>query len=129
MEDIYRQKGRIFDIQKFSVHDGSGIRTIVFLKGCVLRCRWCCNPESQRYDIETMMVDGRPKTIGYDVTVDDVLDEVMKDRVYYRRSGGGITLSGGESLASRIFVRHSCMHQRNADLTRRWNRWAVRITA
>ena len=88
MEDIYRQKGRIFDIQKFSVHDGSGIRTIVFLKGCVLRCRWCCNPESQRYDIETMMVDGRPKTIGYDVTVDDVLDEVMKDRIYYRRSGG-----------------------------------------
>ena len=94
MKDIYTQKGRIFDIQKFSVHDGSGIRTIVFLKGCVLRCRWCCNPESQRYDIETMMVDGRPKTIGCDVTVNDVLDEVMKDRVYYRRSGGGITLSG-----------------------------------
>ena len=103
MKDIYTQKGRIFDIQKFSVHDGSGIRTIVFLKGCVLRCRWCCNPESQRYDIETMMVDGRPKTIGCDVTVNDVLDEVMKDRVYYRRSGGGITLSGGESLCQPDF--------------------------
>lgn len=103
VKDIYTQKGRIFDIQKFSVHDGSGIRTIVFLKGCVLRCRWCCNPESQRYDIETMMVDGRPKTIGCDVTVNDVLDEVMKDRVYYRRSGGGITLSGGESLCQPDF--------------------------
>ena len=42
-------KGRIFDIQRYSIHDGPGIRTIVFLKGCVLRCRWCCNPESQEY--------------------------------------------------------------------------------
>ena len=44
-------KGRIFDIQKFSIHDGPGIRTIVFLKGCIFRCQWCCNPESQNFDI------------------------------------------------------------------------------
>ena len=105
MEDYLKQKGRIFDIQKFSVHDGSGIRTIVFLKGCVLRCKWCCNPESQRYDIETMIVNGKPKTIGYDVTVEEVLEEVMKDRIYYRRSNGGITLSGGESLCQPDFAR------------------------
>lgn len=104
MEDFYKQKGRIFDIQKFSVHDGSGIRTIVFLKGCVLRCRWCCTPESQRYDIETMTVEGKKKTVGYDVTVEEVLEEVIKDRVYYRRSGGGITLSGGESLCQPDFA-------------------------
>jgi len=91
-------KGRIFDMQKFSIHDGPGIRTIVFLKGCVFRCKWCCNPESQKYDIETMMVDGKPKIIGSDVTVEEVLNEVIKDMPYYRRSGGGVTLSGGEAL-------------------------------
>jgi pyruvate formate lyase activating enzyme len=96
--------GRIFDIQRFSIHDGPGIRTIVFLKGCYLRCRWCCNPESQEYDIETMMVDGKPKIIGRDVTVEDVLEDVMKDLPYYRRSGGGLTLSGGEALCQPDFA-------------------------
>ena len=56
--DYLDTKGRIFDIQKYSVHDGPGIRTIVFLKGCVLRCRWCCNPESQEYRIQNMKVLG-----------------------------------------------------------------------
>ena len=101
---IYETKGRIFDIQKFSVHDGPGIRTIVFLKGCALRCKWCCNPESQSGAIETMMVDGKAKTIGRDVTVKEVIDEVLKDRIYFRRSGGGLTLSGGESLLQANFA-------------------------
>ncbi len=97
-------KGRIFDIQKFSVHDGPGIRTIVFLKGCVLRCRWCCNPESQEYKIQEMNQNGKIKTIGRDVTVGEVLDEVEKDRIYFRRSGGGLTLSGGESMCQPDFA-------------------------
>ena len=105
MEDFLQTKGRIFDIQRYSIHDGKGIRTIVFLKGCVLRCRWCCNPESQEYDIQTMMVDGKPKIIGRDVTVEEVLEVVEKDRDYYRRSGGGLTLSGGESLCQPEFVK------------------------
>ena len=96
-------KGRIFDIQRFSIHDGKGIRTIVFLKGCVLRCKWCCNPESQEYRIQTMTVQGKPKVIGQDVTVREVLETVEKDRTYYRRSGGGLTLSGGESLCQPDF--------------------------
>ena len=91
-------KGRIFDIQRYSIHDGYGIRTIVFLKGCFLHCRWCCNPESQRHDIETMIVQGKEKVIGRDVTVAEVMEIVEKDRDYYRRSGGGMTLSGGEIL-------------------------------
>ncbi len=95
---ILETKGRIFDIQRFSTHDGPGIRTIVFLKGCPLRCRWCCNPESQSYEIQQMNQKGTLKTIGRDVTVKEVLDEVLRDRPYYRRSGGGLTLSGGESL-------------------------------
>ena len=103
--DDRNTKGRIFDIQRFSIHDGNGIRTIVFLKGCVLKCRWCCNPESQAYDIETMMVQGKAKQIGRDVTVKEVLETVQKDRAYYDRSGGGLTLSGGESLCQPEFAR------------------------
>lgn len=103
--DFLQTKGRIFDIQRYSIHDGNGIRTIVFLKGCVLRCRWCCNPESQEYAIQTMMVQGKPKIIGRDVTVAEAMEEVEKDRPYYRRSGGGLTLSGGESLCQPKFAR------------------------
>ena len=103
--DYLQTKGRIFDIQRYSIHDGNGIRTIVFLKGCVLRCRWCCNPESQEYAIQTMKVQGKDKVIGRDVTVEEVLKEVEKDRAYYRRSGGGLTLSGGESLCQPLFAR------------------------
>ena len=103
--DYMKTKGRIFDIQRFSIHDGKGIRTIVFLKGCVLRCRWCCNPESQEYAIQTMKVSGEPKIIGRDVTVDEVMEIVEQDRPYYYRSGGGLTLSGGESLCQPEFAR------------------------
>ncbi|MEG1957753.1 MAG: glycyl-radical enzyme activating protein [Lachnospiraceae bacterium] len=98
-------QGRIFDIQRYSIHDGLGIRTIVFLKGCVLRCKWCCNPESQDYKIQTMKVQGSPKMIGRDVTVKEVMELVEKDRPYYRRSGGGLTLSGGESLCQPEFAK------------------------
>lgn len=97
-------KGRIFDIQRYSIHDGSGIRTIVFLKGCVLRCRWCCNPESQNYGIETMRTPDGDKVMGRDVTVGEIMDIVERDRGYYRRSGGGLTLSGGESLCQPEFA-------------------------
>lgn len=97
-------KGRIFNIQRFSLHDGPGVRTIVFLKGCPLRCRWCCNPESQSYDTESMKTATSVKTVGEDKTVREILDEVVRDRVYYYRSGGGgITLSGGECLAQPDF--------------------------
>lgn len=105
MEEYRKTKGRIFDIQRYSIHDGNGIRTIVFLKGCVLRCRWCCNPESQEYKIQTMFVRGEAKTIGRDVTVSEVMETVEKDRPYYRRTGGGLTLSGGESLCQPEFAR------------------------
>lgn len=103
--DYLNTKGRIFDIQRYSIHDGTGIRTICFLKGCVLRCKWCCNPESQEYGIQQMMVRGKPKTIGQDVTVAEVMEIVEKDRPFYNRSGGGLTLSGGESLCQPEFAR------------------------
>ena len=96
-------KGRIFNIQRFSIHDGPGVRTIVFLKGCALRCRWCCNPESQSQEIETMVSDGKTKTVGQDITVREVMQEVIRDMPYYRRSGGGLTISGGECLCQADF--------------------------
>lgn len=105
MENYLNTQGRIFDIQKFSVHDGEGIRTIVFFKGCTMRCKWCCNPESQSYKIEQMTVRGKVKTIGEDTTVAKVMQKVMQDLPYYRRSNGGITLSGGECLAQPEFAR------------------------
>ena len=97
MSYYLRVTGRIFDIQRYSIHDGEGIRTIVFLKGCFLRCRWCCNPESQNYEIEGNM--------GRDITVAEVMAIVERDRAYYRRSGGGLTLSGGEVLRQPVFAR------------------------
>lgn len=103
--DYLKTKGRIFDIQRYSIHDGDGIRTIVFLKGCVLRCRWCCNPESQEYQIQTMVLQGKSKVMGKDVTVEEVIETVKKDSNYYRRSGGGLTLSGGESLCQSEFAK------------------------
>ena len=105
MTDYLQTKGRIFDIQRYSIHDGTGIRTICFLKGCVLRCKWCCNPESQEYRIQEMTVQGKTKIIGRDVTVAEVMETVEKDRPYYNRSGGGLTLSGGESLCQPEFAR------------------------
>ncbi len=137
--------GTVFNIQKYSVHDGPGIRTIVFLKGCPLSCKWCSNPESQashpqvaynkgrcigchrcikacEHDAITVNEDGTLsldrskcdvcKTLdcahacpaqgmiiyGENKTVDQILKEVEKDALFYARSGGGMTLSGGEPL-------------------------------
>ena len=104
MEQYYDRVGRVFDIQRYSVHDGPGIRTIVFLKGCFLRCKWCCNPESQDFKIQTMEQGGKTKTVGYDISVRDLMEEIAKDRMYFQRSGGGITLSGGECLAQPEFT-------------------------
>ena len=97
-------KGRIFDIQRYSIHDGGGIRTIVFLKGCPLRCKWCCNPEGQHYNVEKMTLGGKEKIVGQDVTVGEIIDIIERDRIYYRRSGGGLTLSGGKSLTQPDFA-------------------------
>ncbi len=104
MENYLDIKGRIFDIQKYSIHDGPGIRTIVFLKGCPLRCKWCCNPEGQKFDIQEMNFGGKKKIVGEDVTVREILAEVKKDMPYYMRSGGGLTLSGGECLGQPEFA-------------------------
>jgi len=90
----------IYKIQKFSIHDGPGIRTTVFFKGCPLRCKWCHNPESQSFDLgylESQSSD--PGYIGKAWPLPQLIAELEKDRIFYDESGGGVTLSGGEPLA------------------------------
>lgn len=142
----------VFNIQHYSLHDGPGIRTIVFLKGCPLRCRWCCNPESQSYTPEVSYVqkkcigeeacgfcrnacpdeavffDGNGHAVidrfkcgnclkctsvcpsramkreGKQYSVPELLDMVERDAMFYSRSGGGLTVSGGEPLSHGSFL-------------------------
>jgi pyruvate formate lyase activating enzyme len=141
-------EGIVFDIQGFSIHDGPGIRTLVFLKGCHLRCPWCSNPESQRFEPELFfhpercigchkclqicpqgairILDGNLSfnrslcqncgkcsrvcyaearvMKGRQMTADQVVEEVLKDDLFYLNSGGGVTLGGGEPLAQADFA-------------------------
>lgn len=115
--------GLILNIQRYSLHDGEGIRSIVFFKGCPLRCPWCSNPESLSFDIQKVKIHSKCiycKQCSFDVyecpsgaitefgkymTVEEVIYEVMKDRVFYYTSGGGVTLSGGEVLSQAPFAK------------------------
>ena len=140
--------GIVFNIQRFSINDGPGIRTTVFLKGCPFRCPWCQNPESIRFLPEIIIRDikcircgkcvdvcpeqaisirkeGRDidwkkcnyclkcagvcpsksiEVIGEYKSVKDVIEEVMKDSSFYRKTGGGLTISGGEPLVQWQFT-------------------------
>jgi pyruvate formate lyase activating enzyme len=143
------ETGIIFDIQRFSVHDGPGIRTTVFIKGCPLSCAWCSNPESQSLEPQLIVRDikcqgcgtcvaacpqkaiaingsGMRKinwdlcngcldcvasciyqslnVAGKSINVSDVVNEGLKDKTFYARSGGGVTISGGEPLGQPEFV-------------------------
>ena len=145
------KSGLIFNIQRFSVHDGAGIRDLVFLKGCPLRCLWCSNPESQNYHPEITLNKDRCigiecgrcvavcptnaiavqanekisinwslcnncgecveicparaiKLFGERMSVNDIVKVVEEDDAFYWRSGGGITISGGDPLSQPDFV-------------------------
>lgn len=82
----------VFDIQRYSLHDGPGIRTNVFMKGCPLRCRWCSNPESQKIENEEM--DG--KDVARSMTIEEIVNIVKRDKPFYKNSGGGATITGGD---------------------------------
>lgn len=89
----------IFNSQKFSVHDGPGIRTTVFFKGCPIRCAWCHNPESQLYQVENMpKKNGKEELVGKEYSLQALIKEIEKDQLFYDQSGGGVTLSGGEVM-------------------------------
>ena len=88
----------ILEIERFATHDGPGIRTVVFLKGCPLHCPWCANPESQSPEPEQMRKGGELVWVGRPVNIDEVMAVLERDADYYANSGGGITFSGGECM-------------------------------
>ncbi|MEZ4508820.1 MAG: radical SAM protein [Eubacteriales bacterium] len=90
-------KATVFNLQKFSIHDGAGIRTDVFFQGCNLRCGWCANPESQP-------LKPLPGEKATEYTVDELVAELVKDKPFYDESGGGVTLTGGEPMLHEAFV-------------------------
>ena len=104
--------GLIYDIKRFALHDGPGIRTTVFFKGCSLDCWWCHNPESRRSCIETSKkitrLDGKEfeteEETGEVISVEELLERIKKDKVFMDESGGGVTFSGGEPLQQHDFL-------------------------
>jgi pyruvate formate lyase activating enzyme len=116
--------GLIFDIKRYSLHDGPGIRTTIFLSGCPLACWWCQNPEGQKLDLdEAMKIRGKSKSsfsttkdlIGREASVEEIMAEIERDRIFYDESGGGVTFSGGEPLVQHEFLDgllDSCLHLR-----------------
>lgn len=101
-------RGIIFDLQKYSIRDGPGIRTTVFFKGCPLGCAWCQNPESLKPGPEKISARSsrlRPRRYAEKpVTVAEVMKEIKQDRIFYDLSGGGATFSGGEPLMQPDFL-------------------------
>ena len=111
----------IFNIMHYSIHDGPGIRTTVFFKGCPLSCKWCHNPEGlspapqQVFDPKKCINCGRcannfscptgaRETIGYEISVSQLMREIKKDQLFYEQSGGGVTFSGGEPFLQADFL-------------------------
>lgn len=110
---MFQMRAVIFEIEKFATHDGPGIRTVVFLKGCPLRCMWCHSPESWDPSIQRYP-DGTE--IGRLMSVEDILGVVLRDKDFYDASGGGLTVSGGEPLFNWKFVAELLAQAKNVGL-------------
>ena len=87
----------VSNIQRMSFHDGPGIRTTVFLKGCNLHCPWCANPENISFKIQEYMDNGKSGIYGKEYSVEELFEEILKDRLFWG-DDGGITFSGGDPL-------------------------------
>lgn len=91
-------KVRYTNIQRFSLNDGPGIRTTVFLKGCNLRCPWCANPENIDYQLTPYINEKEKGVFGQDIEVLELYEKIIKDKPFYELNNGGVTFSGGEPL-------------------------------
>ena len=121
---MHLEKAVIYNVMRYGVHDGPGIRTTVFFKGCPLSCKWCHNPESidpkpqHVFNPQKCIQCGRcgnkegadncptgaRETIGREMTVPELMEEINKDRPFYEQSGGGVTFSGGEPFYQAQFL-------------------------
>lgn len=106
-------EGTLFNIWKGATKDGPGIRTVVALKGCPLRCKWCHSPESWSFKIEKYP---NGETIGWKTSAAKIVEEVLRDKPFFDASGGGITLSGGEPLAQTSFAEAILRESKKASL-------------
>ncbi len=98
-------QGIIFDIQEFAIHDGPGIRLVVFLKGCPLRCQWCHNPEGFIHDPQILRSDnGSERTVGLRMNPEELAKRLSEEMPLLLKHGGGVTFSGGEPLAQDRFI-------------------------
>ena len=126
-KNIIDTKGVIFDLKRFAIHDGPGIRTTIFFKGCPLRCWWCHNPESHKLLPEKF--DGcnmrrglnhpfspNEDEVGREVTTDEIINEIEKDRIFYDESGGGVTFSGGEPLMQPDFLKELLNYCKSSEI-------------
>ena len=97
--------GTVFSIEEFSIYDGPGIRTTVFLKGCPMRCRWCHNPEGQSFSPEEVKTAGGAETriSGQVWEAEDLVKKLLKNKPILSH-GGGVTFSGGEPLSQPEFL-------------------------
>ena len=127
-------KARIFEIKRFAVHDGPGIRTTVFFKGCPLSCIWCHNPEGIKSQKELAYIEqkcvnclsclndvfscitGAIKIYGEEIGINDLMEKVLADREFYETSNGGISCSGGEPLSQIDFLTTFLKACKNEDL-------------
>src|SRR5210317_944029 len=103
MNQLGATRGTIFDIKKFAIHDGAGIRTTVFFKGCPLNCWWCHNPESKNSNQE-LPRENKTELPGCKVDTATVMIEIKKDIPFYEQSKGGVTFSGGEPMLQPEFL-------------------------
>jgi pyruvate formate lyase activating enzyme len=121
MQIAKKDTGIVFDLRKYSIQDGPGIRTTVFFKGCPLKCWWCHNPESRKLQPEIRIRTTRKKCLslsysekrdvfGREVTADEIMQEIEKDIIFYDQSGGGVTFSGGEPLMQPEFLYTLLIH-------------------
>lgn len=119
--------GIVFDLKKFATHDGPGIRTSVFFKGCPLKCQWCHNPESIYPLPEEIIIYDRQKclnlsssktihTIGKEISAVSLFDEIIKDKVFFEESKGGVTFTGGEPLMQSDFLLEMLMLCKNSNI-------------
>ncbi|WP_300970788.1 radical SAM protein [Faecalibaculum rodentium] len=96
--------GLVGNIQGYSTEDGPGIRTTVFLMGCPLRCRWCSNPEFLKPEPVTMVFGNGQQRVGEWMSPDTLSERLLRDRIFYEESDGGVTFSGGEAASQAEFV-------------------------
>lgn len=98
------KEGIIFSIEEFAIHDGPGIRTTIFMKGCPLQCEWCHNPEGISFHPQNITKYNGVFLCGEKISSTELANRVLKNKDFFALNGGGVTLTGGEPTAQAPFI-------------------------